>query len=539
MNEWIARINYASAFKSAGVRMRSLGMSNRDIELTGIAAAASHLKDVKHNLNNGSRTPVIRTWNGRLSEDLPRPNADLEEADASAEDGPRGRQASVGSVGSDVMTPPFENTSRLFKATFDEVKTELATGKWRAQEDALSIRSGRKRAYSLESVFGSPALPALPASPPSASRLSSRPEIMHAKIADIEARLARARAQLDADLRLARNLAALTPFQRATRDRVQAAAQATAKRAMQARLDVERLVCHRDVLAADLAAEERHWRQTKRLALRAATQKLASECEEEEAAAQRERAREREEEAAAARRAPGGGRVPTLTLSAYVDGASGSGSAPSAGSSPMPIPRARAQESSAAESFHSALSGGSAWHSRQASATAMFGSPKTFRSSGTASTPGSPPGAAASPSGASSPPRRQHPPPLATQPSMESTVSTDEGASGAGSAAGSTSQHEKFATAPEMPEEQAEEWHKTRAAKRVSLVKLPSDLRIPILFGKHARDETAVGAVAVADAFAEEAVATPTSTSATSHHGASPSSPYTRQPNATVTMLDM
>ena len=99
-------------------------------------------------------------------------------------------------------------------------------------------------------------------------------------------------AELEADLRLARNLAALTPFQRATRDRVQAAAQATAKRAMQARLDVERLVCHRDVLAADLAAEERHWRQTKRLALRAATQKLASECEEEEAAAQRERARE-------------------------------------------------------------------------------------------------------------------------------------------------------------------------------------------------------------------------------------------------------
>ena len=39
MNEWIARINYASAFKTAGIRMRSLGMSGKDIELTGKAAA--------------------------------------------------------------------------------------------------------------------------------------------------------------------------------------------------------------------------------------------------------------------------------------------------------------------------------------------------------------------------------------------------------------------------------------------------------------------------------------------------------------------
>ncbi|TFY52344.1 hypothetical protein EVJ58_g10070 [Rhodofomes roseus] len=50
--------------------------------------------------------------------------------------------------------------------------------------------------------------------------------------------------------------------------------------------------------------------------------------------------------------------------------------------------------------------------------------------------------------------------------------------------------HEKFYTAPEIQpvlEEQAEEWNKTRAAKRVSLVKVPPDLRISVLFGKHGR----------------------------------------------------
>jgi hypothetical protein len=41
--------------------------------------------------------------------------------------------------------------------------------------------------------------------------------------------------------------------------------------------------------------------------------------------------------------------------------------------------------------------------------------------------------------------------------------------------------HERFYTAPEIPEEQAEEWNKTKAAKRVSLVRVPNDLRMSLL----------------------------------------------------------
>jgi hypothetical protein len=44
--------------------------------------------------------------------------------------------------------------------------------------------------------------------------------------------------------------------------------------------------------------------------------------------------------------------------------------------------------------------------------------------------------------------------------------------------------HEKFYTAQESLEEQAEEWDKTRAAKRVSLVKLPPDIQLSTKFGK-------------------------------------------------------
>ena len=115
-------------------------------------------------------------------------------------------------------------------------------------------------------------------------------------------------------------------------------------------------------------------------------------------------------------------------------------------------------------------------------------------------------------------PERHRAVPLVAQVSLDSTASTDDGGS-----------HEKYYTAPEMPEEQAEECNKTRAAKRVSLVKLPSDLRISMLFGKHAREDTSTPELA------EDVAATPTSTSGRRNS----ISPYDRQPGATVSMLDM
>ncbi|KAI0724444.1 hypothetical protein C8T65DRAFT_734068 [Cerioporus squamosus] len=515
MNEWIARINYASAFKTAGVRMRSLGLSSRDIELTGMAAAASHLKDVKHNLGKAP-SPVVRTWNGRLSEDLDivsRGAGDSEPtlpSNASAE-GSRARHSTAGSISSDPSTPPYENSSRLFKATFDEVKTELATAKWRSL-DEMSIRSSRKRAYSLESVLGSPGFS--PTGRPSGDakpRLSSRPEIIKSKVEDLNAKIALARTQLDTDMRFVRNLAVLTPFQRATRDRVQAAVQNVAKRVMQVRLDIEKLVCHRDVLTADLAAEERDWQRTKRLAMRAATQKIASQREHDRAAEQEaERVQEAERE-----------RLPKLTLSAYVDQTE-----PQPVSSPVTIPHSgksahsRGPDSSVADSFQSAASGASStWHGRQRSATVTVSSPHSSttspveRGSFTASDTSFP---------SLDSPGRQRAAPLTAQNSMDSTATTDEGAA-----------HEKFYTAPEMPEEQAEEWNKTRAAKRVSLVKLPSDLRMSILFGKHAREEASTPELP------EDTAATPTSTSSPSPARRSSLSPYDKQPGATVAMLDL
>ena len=521
MNEWIARINYAGAFRTAGVRMRALGLSNRDIELTGIAAAASHLKDVRHHLGPGqASTPVIRTWTGRLSEDLDRASrvADARVSEPTRissgfVEAQRARQSSVGSAGSDPSTPPIENSSRLFKATFDEVKTELAAARFQSL-DQMSIRPTRKRAYSLESTLGSPFAPISEQGAGDAKpRLSTRPEIIKSKVEDLDSKLSLARTQLDTDMRFVRNLAVLTPFQRATRDRLQAAVQNVAKRVMQVRLDIEKLACYREVLAADLAAEERDWRRTKHLAMRAANQKLA---DQREADREAERIAEQEEES---RRQD----APKLTLSAYVDQ-----TAPVTASSPVAIPRrektSRGQEPSAVSSFQTAQSGSSSTRNgRHRSSTLTFSSPKTFESS--LASPVEMGSSVASDMSFPSPesPERRRAVPLAAQASLESTASTDDGS-------GTTGGHEKFYTAPEMPEEQAEEWNKTRAAKRVSLVKLPSDLRISMLFGKHARDQTSTPEIA------EDRATTPAGSPKSRRRSLSP---YEQQPSATVAMIDL
>lgn len=412
LNEWISCVNYASTFKSTGVRMRSLGMSGKDIELTGQAAAASHLRDVQH---RPSPAPRIKTWDERTS-----PTAE------SHQTWPELARTPSETTSEEPVTPPMENPSRLFKATFDQVKAELASGNWQGF-DTISIRSSRRlRACSLETAFQSPM------SPKSAEenhRLPSRTRIIQSKVHDLESKLAVQRSQLDTDMRFVKNVAILTPFQRATRDRLQLAVQNVGKRIMQIRLELEKLNCHRDVLIKDLEAEERDWERTKNMALRAAKLEL-----------------ERKHS------------LPQLTLSMYVDDKASSptgGEYPQEGISPETRPQ------SAAESFHSALDFPiypSSEDKQRLSVVATFDSP-----------------ASTAPSDGPSSPFSDSPRPLPLS-VHNNPVETGES---------SRADHEKFYITPETFEEQAEEWNKTRAAKRVSLVRLPSDLRMSVLLGKH------------------------------------------------------
>lgn len=456
MNSWISRINYASAFKTAGIRMRAIGMSGKDIELTGKAAAASHLRDLQQRMKRSS-SPRVHDWGSRASDD----SAVLSRAivlPPITTGPPRKRANSVDTVYEDLVTPTSsESNTRLLKATFDQVKEELASGYLRSlDENKTAIRP---RSYSFDSTLSSPSSPVFNKLPETREvpPVSSRSKIILSKVQDLDSKISLARTQLDTDLRFVRNIGVLAPFQRSTRERLQAAVQTAARRIMQVRLDMEKLVCHRDVLSHDLLAEERDWKRTKKLALRAAT--LTIERQQQE-------------------RPP-----PRMTLSVYVDT-----SEPPRIPTPVEIPEKRDSlihrpPSSAGESFHSALEFGQDWLNYTASER-QDSSSSGILGHGVTDSPNTTPVEKRGPSFSSGAEHRNTTT-LTAENSTDTILMTpvDE--------QHDRFHHERFFTAPEPSEEQAEEWDKTRAAKRVSLVKVPSELKIPSLLVKHGGERAA------------------------------------------------
>ncbi|KAJ3753285.1 hypothetical protein EV360DRAFT_87931 [Lentinula raphanica] len=93
MNEWISRINYASAFKSTGIQMRPLGMSGLDLQLTGVAAATSHLHDLQINQTRSE-------WDSETPRDLMEMLS--EESESPFKKAPPKRRVTIMSSGSDV-----------------------------------------------------------------------------------------------------------------------------------------------------------------------------------------------------------------------------------------------------------------------------------------------------------------------------------------------------------------------------------------------------------------------------------------------------
>ncbi|KAJ7042551.1 hypothetical protein C8F04DRAFT_1076289 [Mycena alexandri] len=412
LNEWISRINYASTFKTAGVRMRPLGMSGKDVQLTGVAAATSHLHDLQHT----QTAHRARKWDNDVSHELMGMLSGEPQSPAKRPP-PAKRPLTMisfrGDMDLDVPTAPEVDGADQFKATFDEVKAELAAWHWGIETDSPVVEEFPSSATSSRSHT---------------SRLPSRSHIIQSKVRDLDAKISATQSQLDSDLRFVRNIGTLTPFQRATRERLLVAVQGISKRVMQVRLEMTKLACHREVLSNDLIAEGRDWSQAKKLALQAATETLQIRSEDP---------------------------VPRMTVS-FPDRPD-----PVADLSPTRNRRSSSHHrpDSTCDSFHSAL---------EFSEDAMSSG---FLSASPRGDPSSPRSSTAS--------IRSFPFPDVTSPDRERPSlgsRPSEGSDRPGSAS-----HEKFYTAHESPEP-AEDWDQTRCAQRVSLVRVPSDIRISTRF---------------------------------------------------------
>jgi hypothetical protein len=409
MNSWVSCINYASAFKTIGVSMRGPGMSGKDVELMGVAAAASHLRDIQC-ASSDSQTSRVCARSGNSD--------DLIDRLSSPPDAPyavsRLQRSKIvnGREDMDLDVPSAQNSVGVheLKATFHQVKADLAAGRWTPADAPIARPNGRPRAHSLEC-----AVPSLSASFPEESevnQVSIRTRDIQANLAELDSKIFSLQLQEESDLRLLRSIAVLTPFQRATRERLGVIVLQTSKRIQRTRLELGMRRCHKEVLSNDLVAQEREWRRTKIIALKAATDTLQSR-----------------REPSIPRNLPPRMDQPMVKPSDNLH---------------RPPESFHPLESSIAESFNSALD---------------FDSPVSALEEGHDS-----PIVSVRNSTPTDPPR-----PFSPAQTTDGTSTPDPGSS-----------HGGFNTPQEEPDEEAEEWDKTRAAKRVSLVRMPSTLNVSL-----------------------------------------------------------
>jgi hypothetical protein len=387
--------------------MRAPGMSGKDVESMGVAAAASHLRELE-SANSDPRTSRVRTPWGRNSDDL----VDRLSSSVSAPESismPAGVKIVSGPEDTvlDITGAPDVVAAHQLKATFDQVKADLAAGRSTIVDCSSAKSDGRPRAHSLESA---PRPRLAPFSEESEQeRLSTRTHDIQSELKELDSKISSLQLQEESDLRLLRNVAILTPFQRATRERLGAVVLQTSKGIQTARLELAMRLCHREVLGNDLVAQEQEWCRTKKIALKAATDTLHN------------------------RREPSISRMGPPRIDEPVT------------NTPRSLRHRRDSslppESSTTESFHSALDFASSVSDVE---TPVDVSGKSRAPTDSPSTP-----SPAQEIGGKSPPE--------SEPS-----------------------HKKFCAAVEGPDEEAEEWNKTRAAKRVSLVRMPSKLNVSL-----------------------------------------------------------
>jgi hypothetical protein len=235
MNTWIGLINYASSFKSAGIRMRGISMKKEQVVLAGAAAAASHKRDVndwqvditpkKSFFGDPSESPLTK------SKDIP------------------------GEVEVDDLN--HVNEGEQLEEVFDVVKAELAAGSGPGQKRPTS--SSRDT-----SINGSTNQVQL-----------SRSVEFSTKINEFTTQRDDLLSQLSTSLIAARSLAILTPFQKPTREKLSQSIPPLASTIRTHRIQLAKYNHYISILTRELEMESQEWATVRHVALQAAAKSLS------------------------------------------------------------------------------------------------------------------------------------------------------------------------------------------------------------------------------------------------------------------------
>lgn len=256
MNEWLTLINYASTFRTAAIRMRGAGLNSGDAVKAGSVAAEEHLRDVESGASY--QPPESSQVRSVVFEDPGTQDETLAATLAT----PRPRLRRVGSLRSspapvvdisganDVVV----NGGEQMEAVIGSVKAELAAG-----------RAGAPRMLSLPSELAA-----------ESTNKTRRFEAIATRVQTLKSDAAQIEQRLTTNLRIARNLAILTPFQKSTRDRIETALPDLAGQIRSDRVELSKLHLWITMLLKDQDRDQRDWARVRHVALQAAARSLCA-----------------------------------------------------------------------------------------------------------------------------------------------------------------------------------------------------------------------------------------------------------------------
>ena len=306
MNDWVSLINYAAAFKTAGIRMRGGQLEREQAVLAGAAAASSFKREIINNVAVPNGTPPRKAVFGRAdspatSTTAASPGIDglPDRSSRMGDDGfPDIESISAGSsiaalaapsviAGSNMQPPSMEatvltKTGRInpdvdageqivkddgerLEEVFDVVKAELASGGSDAARQVVAAIIDRDKEGHKRQGSGSSAR----------RKHAGRAAEIQRYLALCRERLSAVEAQLSTHIDQARNLAILTPFQRTTREKIASTIPPLAARIRADRLQVARYSIYLSILARDHERDERDFARVRHVAIQAAAKSLS------------------------------------------------------------------------------------------------------------------------------------------------------------------------------------------------------------------------------------------------------------------------
>ncbi|GAA5932947.1 hypothetical protein JCM3775_005272 [Rhodotorula graminis] len=255
LNSWLHAINYAAAFKTAGLRIRSTLQQPPSLSASQRTTPAP----ASPRFSAFASVSLSKSTNGHP--DLPPAPSRLVRSEAfgslASSAGSVSAKGSLVAEDEDLTIGPSTSSNGgghgdtlVLPVSLQQALAAYgangADGSSAPDDDDVPLAE-----------LATPRPPDRAFTSPSAPTTPARADLLRARIKQLDAEIRAAKEALQADLRFAKHLAVLTPFRHTTRERILTALPPIEKRVRHARIQLAKLVCYREVLSRDLLVEDR------------------------------------------------------------------------------------------------------------------------------------------------------------------------------------------------------------------------------------------------------------------------------------------